>query len=314
MGRIWSGNNRAPWHDYSSRHIYHITLMKRPEVMPFGALAGDWRIKPGNPGCSYIKASPLGSIIKSCLREFSTINPNLKICQYALMPDHLHLIIFAENRLDEILGRKLAAFKVMVNRRAQIDSVFAKGFNDQILTTTRNLNVIYSYLRENPRRLAIRRAQPDFFSKVNSLLIGNLQCQAYGNMHLLANPFKEQVVIHRADSGEKRKSLRDTWLHCGGNGGVLVSPFISPAEKAIRSEAEELGAKVILITHEAFGERFKPAAHDFDLCSDGRLLILSLGLPQGTLLTRNLCLRMNALAQTVCTQIFVQGASFSEPS
>ena len=55
----------------------------------------------------------------------------------------------------------------------------------------------------------------------------------------------------------------------------------------------------ILITHEAFTDRFKPAAHDFELCAAGSLLIISLGLPAGTTLSRSHCLAMNALAEAI---------------
>ena len=53
-------------------------------------------------------------------------------------------------------------------------------------------------------------------------------------MLLLDNPFKEQVVVHRADSPEVRESNRRRWLYTAANGGVLVSPFISPDERGIR--------------------------------------------------------------------------------
>lgn len=301
MGRIWTGNTRAPWHDYCSRQIYHITLVKHPDAQAFGQLAGDWRLPKGTYGRSYIKASPLGKAIKSALREISNIHPALKIYQYALMPDHLHLLLSVEEQLDEILGRKIAAFKVVVNKKADTPNVFDKGFNDQILTTSRNLSVIYDYLRENPYRLAVRFANPDFFSHINQIKIGHSIYSAYGNLHLLDNPFKEQVVIHRADTPEKRKTNHDRWLHTGANGGVLVSPFISSAEKVIRTESEALGSKIILITHEAFPERYKPAAHDFALCTEGRLLIISLGLPNGSPLSRAHCLQMNALAEALQT-------------
>ena len=140
MGRDWTGNSRAPWQDYCSRQIYHITLLKRADVPSFGSLAGDWRIAPGSPGSSYIKASPLGKAIKDCLREIAAIHPALRVLQYALMPDHLHILLSVESRLDEILGRKLAFFKVTVNNRTGLPRVFDKGFNDQILTATRDLN------------------------------------------------------------------------------------------------------------------------------------------------------------------------------
>lgn len=74
--------------------------------------------------------------------------------------------------------------------------------------------------------------------------------------------------------------------------------------KALRREVEAIGGDIILITHEAFPERFKPAKHDFDLCSAGRLLIVALGRPPATPLSREICLAMNALASDIVNYTF----------
>ena len=303
MGKTWSGNCRARWHDYKHRQIYLITLKKRKEVSPFGRIAGDWRLPKGSDGRSYLEASPLGAIIKTCLKEISSIHPALKVFQYALMPDHLHILLSVEAELDEIVVRKLAAFKVMVNKRANLEKVFEKGFNDQIITSSRNLNVIYEYLRDNPYRLAVRYACRSYFTRVNNIMVCGKEVSVYGNFQLLSNPFKEQVVIHRADSEEVKIENLERWRHVGLNGGVLVSPFISPAEKAVREEAESQEMRIILITHEALPERFKPSAREFALCSEGRLLILSLGYPVGTVLSRAHCMQMNAFAKELSKQL-----------
>ena len=78
-------------------------------------------------------------------------------------------------------------------------------------------------------------------------------------------------------------------------GSILVSPFIHPDEKGIRSAAEELKGKIILIQHEEFGEKFKPARHDFNQCSQGSLLIISLDYPKDSALTKEICKEMNEL-------------------
>lgn len=297
----WSGNNRAEWHDYRDKCIYHITLKKNPDVADFGRICGDCDIAPGSPGSPYLAASALGRVVKESLKRLGEIHPALRLYQYALMPDHLHMLLSVESGLDEILGRKLAAFKVLVNKTAGEERVFMKGFNDQIIGPNRSLDSVFRYLRENPYRLAVRRRNPDFFRRVNSLSVGALDCDAYGNLQLLENPFKDQVVIHRADNAQQREWSRRRWLHNAANGGVLVSPFISPAEKSIRGEVESLGGKIILITHEAFPERFKPAKHDFSFCSEGRLLIISLGKAAPAPLTRADCLAMNELATKICS-------------
>lgn len=211
------------------------------------------------------------------------------------MPDHLHILLFVEYPTEDTLGKIIARFKIEVNKAAGTTGVFAKGFNDQILKSSRSLAVLYRYLRENARRLAVRRARPEFFRRVNALEIGVKTFQAYGNFQLLDCPFKEQVIVHRTDSSETRQKNREQWLYTAANGGVLVSPFISPAEKEIRKEAEEAEGRFILIISEPMEERYKPAGRDFELCEAGRLLIISANLP-GELSRKN-CLTMNEMAE-----------------
>ena len=289
---------RAPWHDYTSRCIYMVTLNKSPNVKAFGTLEGDCQIPAGQKGSPFVSATEIGCAIKDKIRNFHLIEPNIRILQYAIMPDHLHILLFVEYPTDIILGRIVAKFKVEVNKAAKTVEVFAKGFNDQILKGSRSLDTLFRYLRDNPRRLAVRRAFPEFFRRVNGLKIGERTYQAYGNFQLLECPFREQVVVHRADSPEIRQRKRDMWLYTAANGGVLVSPFISPAEKAIRTEAEEAGGRIILITNQTFEERYKPSGRDFELCEAGRLLIISANMPGD--LSRQACLTMNDLAGFIC--------------
>lgn len=286
---------RAPWHDYTQRCIYMITLNKNPLMENFGILQGDYRIQTGQKGAAFISSTALGKAIKNTLRRFNSTEPNVRVLQYALMPDHLHILLFVEYPTEDTLGKIIARFKIEVNKAAGITGVFAKGFNDQILKSSRSLAVLYRYLRENARRLAVRRARPEFFRRVNALEIGGKTFQAYGNFQLLDCPFKEQVIVHRADSSETRLKNREQWLYTAANGGVLVSPFISPAEKEIRKEAEESEGHFILIISEPMGERYKPTGRDFELCEAGRLLIISANLP-GELSRKN-CLTMNELAE-----------------
>lgn len=288
---------RAPWHDYTQRCIYMITLNKNPLMENFGILQGDYRIQTGQKGAAFISSTALGKAIKNTLRRFNSTEPNVRVLQYALMPDHLHILLFVEYPTEDTLGKIIARFKIEVNKAAGTTGVFAKGFNDQILKSSRSLAVLYRYLRENARRLAVRRARPEFFRRVNALEIGGKTFQAYGNFQLLDCPFKEQVIVHRADSSETRQKNREQWLYTAANGGVLVSPFISPAEKEIRKEAEEAGGRFILIISEPMEERYKPAGRDFELCEAGRLLIVSANLPGD--LSRQTCLTMNTLAQTI---------------
>lgn len=287
---------RSYSHNYRSRCIYHITLKKAPGVAEFGSLCGEY------PD-AVIARSRLGAIIEKNIRLMPDFNPAIKVLQYCIMPDHVHLLIFVTSVLDHHLGNYIGKLKVNIHQdyrnSAGIDlQVFEDDFYDCILYRSRSLDTLYKYIHENPRRLAIRKAHPDFFRRMNHLRIGDKNYQAYGNVQLLDNPFKEQVVVHRNDSAEIREHNRKMWLHTAANGGVLVSPFISADEKKIRDDAETDNGRFILITNEPLPERFKPTGRDFELCETGRLLIVSINLPGE--LSRRTCLAMNSLAEVIC--------------
>lgn len=290
---------RANWHDYRSPCRYLITLSKSPGIPPFSQIDGDWRLPVGTRGSSYTRWSPTGRVIADMLFHIGEIHPALRAEQYIVMPDHVHVLLWVQSILPEHLGLFIARFKNLINVASSTNHIFENGFNDQIVTNKRNLNSIFNYIRSNPYRLAIRKACPDFFTRCNNMIIGNTPCQLYGNIHLLDNPFKEQVIVHRADNDEIYSSNKDRWLYTAANGGVLVSPFISKREKEIRREAEELGGRFILITNRPYRDREKPSGKDFELCAEGRMLIIA---PQSPLdFSRSACQQMNSLANQIAT-------------
>lgn len=300
---IPNNKRRALWHDYRSRCIYMVTISKSPQAPEFGEI-----ININEPTQAYVDLSTLGEIIKEEIDATPLHHCEIKVLARIIMPDHLHALLFVITPIKKHLGEIIQAIKSTATRRIREAlsnpslSVFEDGFHDRILTRYGQLETIFRYIRENPYRLAMRRSRPDFFRRVNSLEIDGVKYQAYGNLQLLDNPFKEAVIVHRRDTQAERDHNRRLWLYTAAGGGVLVSPFISPAEKAIRAEADSLGGKTILITDRPFPDRFKPAARDFDRCTSGRLLIISAPAPDtDTPLSRSHCLAMNALASRIAS-------------
>lgn len=78
--------------------------------------------------------------------------------------------------------------------------------------------------------------------------------------------------------------------------------FISPGEKEVATAVLEGSAgAVILMKPDGFGEYFKPHGRYFDLCAQGRLLILACRPPVEvkTPFTREMCLNMNAWCRAI---------------
>lgn len=300
---IHNSKRRAPWHDYHSRCIYMVTVTKMPGVPIFGTV-----MNVNNPKKAFIKLTEIGKIICEEITATPSRNTAIRILEHIVMPDHFHILLYISQPIEKALGDIVQSIKASVTRRVRALlslsslTVFEKGFNDRIITQRGQLDILHRYIRENPRRLAARKAHPEYFTRVNTLRIGEGTYSAYGNFQLLDFPSKEQIVIHRADTSETLRHNRDLWLYTAANRGVLVSPFISQAEKDIRAEAEKVGGRFILITCEPMGERYKPSGSDFALCTEGRLLIISI--PSiSKILTRETCQRMNALASRVSKAI-----------
>lgn len=283
-------------HDYRSKCIYHITIGKDPGAADFSEISGPLTALA-------VRRSAIGAVIEKHLRNLPSLCSLLRVLQYIIMPDHIHFLVHATDRLERHIGSYFGMLKVGIRQELTArgiteQPVFTEDFHDRILRPTHSLDAIYKYIRQNPYRLAVRLSTPEFFQRRNNIIFEGREWQAYGNIQILENPFKEQVVIHRADTEEIRNQKRNRWIHTAANGGVLVSPFISKGEKAIREEAESFGGKTILLSNKPFAEREKPALHDFNECAKGKLLILS---PMGAMeASRSTFMYLNSIAAALC--------------
>ncbi|MBD5163781.1 MAG: hypothetical protein HDT09_03680 [Bacteroidales bacterium] len=289
---------RATWHDYQAPTIYMLTLTKNPEAPTFGTLCRDKQKPYNDPSAVHTYLSTLGSIVLNAIKNIASVIPDSRLLQYVIMPDHVHILLQIQKRLEQPLGYYIAHWKRSPLFPKFSFPIFTQGFNDRILRTDRSLDHIYNYIRQNPYRLIIRREHPDFFSHVRQLTLGTRKFEAYGNLFLLKNPFKAQVIVHRSDTDQQHAQNKNRWVYVAANGGVLVSPFISKREKEIRQVAEEVGGKLIVI-HSNLGERFKPSEHDSDLCLKGHLLILAPAERTNDKLSREVCLTLNKFANEI---------------
>ena len=183
--------------------------------------------------------------------------------------------------------------------------LFEKGYCDKILLRPGQLENWKRYLDDNPRRLAIKRQHPEYFTIMQHIDIGEWSCQAVGNRFLLSIPEKAAVIVHRAYSDTEFAQLKAQWLALGENGGVLVSAAIAPKEKEVMREAMDRGYLLILLRENGFPRLYKPAGEAFTACSEGRLLQIS---PwdyhmQRKIISRDQCLQLNRLAEEITNNI-----------
>lgn len=180
--------------------------------------------------------------------------------------------------------------------------LFERGYNDSILLRDGQLEAMKRYLAENPYRLAMKRSRPEMLRVREAVEIGSWRCSAVGNMALLWAARRLQVRVSRSIDAGLLAQEKERLLAAARAGAVLVSPSISPGEKAIMRAAFDEGLPVIALAGNGLDLLQKPSGERFYACAEGRLLILSpfAHTNNRTVITREACNTLNALAWEIC--------------
>ncbi len=312
----WAGDlkpsmkRRRIGHDYQGRCIYMITLVVKERQPLLGIITGNGETEP-----AVLEPSPLGLAVIQALKSIPQFYPAIEIWTHQLMPDHLHAIIFVKEPIPVHLGKIINGFKVGCNRvfrqykeQGIIQSdelgLWEDGYNDIILDRQGQLQNMKDYILDNPRRFAIKRFHPDLFRVQRNIQIGNLTFAALGNIFLLEAPVLLQVQCTRKLTDEQIKNTCNHFLSQSMNGAILVSPSISPGERAVMKAAFELGYPVIILQENGFAPLAKPGGRRFDACAAGRLLMLAPWEHHNDrkTISRDQCLTLNDMARTICSK------------
>ena len=263
-------------HNYRGPGVYFITINKAETTPPLAYL------DKSTTGRTVTRSTRAGDCVSAELKRIGEINPAIQIWSYVIMPDHIHVLLNVNSWITKPLGHYIGLLKGNISRlfwtvndSINRESFFVKGFNDRIILESDNLANVKRYIADNPRRLLLKQRNPELFTTVSGLIIDDRQFQTIGNIFLLDDFDIQPVRISSKYSPEQLQDWKRRWWRAILNGGVLVSPWIHPDEKHIRDVAIERGGRVIILQEQPFGERFKPAGSLFDLCLEGRLLIIA---------------------------------------
>jgi hypothetical protein len=279
-----------------------------------------------NPGIRFCRIASetftlndTGRTVQQHLLGIPGFYDQIKIGQYQIMPDHLHVLVHVVRDLPRgvTLQRVIRGFKLGVNK-ACVElkggtriRIFEKGMNDSLVFGREHLEREVAYIRDNVRRYRLRRANPDLFRKPRVLITldDSTPLWGFGNHFLLKHPRRLRVQFSRQLPEAEWPRIREELAYWLEQGYVFVSPFISPFEKRVMREVVVQGGRAIRLTHRFFGERYKPSGQLFDLCCQGRLLEISVAgaFPRYARLDRTACLRLNAVAGELAPTQWSQG-------
>lgn len=320
---------RMEKHDYTSSCIYLITVTTEGRQRLLGTLVGD------SAATAAIEPTPLGAYVAEAFRQTATETTKktgcrVQVLHYQIMPDHFHGILYVRDTLpaDYALGKIVAAWKSActhalwaspsfsapfsaphLSTENKTKPLFSRGFNDRILFRRGQLKTWVAYLDDNPRRLWLKWHFPDRLRKVYDFTAGTKghRYTAVGNTFLVTYPERLQVHCHRNLTAEQIQQEVEKYLKEAHRGTVLVSPFISPAEKAVFEACYRERLPMIHIVSRGLDGKFNyPSGRDLSGCSDGFLLVLApyadySAETAAARITRAQCLDMNAYAADLAT-------------
>ena len=334
-----SMQRRCVGHDYTGRQMYMVTMVTEGRRPLFGQVVGRSDGQAGSADEPRCVLSELGEAVKNEWWGIPGYYPEVEIVALQMMPDHLHGILFVTRKMEVHIGHVLGGFKTGCNRhfrrlhgvpyvaakpqlteppqqaarrppegkrdRSRDDRrhglLFAPGYNDRLLLRAGQLDTWLNYLRDNPRRLLLKREHPDLFRVQRNVQVAGLTFSAIGNLFLALRPLRMQVQCSRRMTEADIEAYKQRMLAAARGGAVLVSPSISPGEKTVMRAAFDEGLPLIFLQENGFTDLAKPGGRRMEACSRGQLLILA---PwehhnEHTTISRRQCLDLNLMAKMI---------------
>lgn len=317
--------------EYHVSAIYYITFVTHDHKRVLGDLNRDVR----DP---QVTLSDIGKYMLEQWERMPAMQAEkgrkVSVLGQQVMPDHFHGVLRVEDPLTEGVGEIVRAFKDAcageyrrIYRPSGAEPLWEDSCDDIIYYRKGRLENILRYVQDNPRRAVMRASQPDFYRKRLHITISGIDFAAYGNLFLLRRPWKEQVFCHRwRMEGDKRdystpyetteefRREREAWLEAAEDGAVLVTPGISRGEQQLVKDCMEQELPLIHLQMEPITESWHPEYRRYELCSKGKLLILSPwqldeqgevnGVPANTSYSR--FHNLNAIAEMLCGEEYLE--------
>jgi len=245
-------HRRADWRDYGATGLYMVTLCIEGRQGLFGHLEGDIRAKRGSAGFPHIVPSRLGRVVlDEELPKIHRFYHQIELWQTALMPDHLHLLLYVREplppgkRLGHIIGSfmggcsrawwaQMEAEESMTEKTAANAAgtaaagtvaavpvasaavkprapLYERGYHDRIIRRPGMLENIKRYMSDNPLRALMRRQLPQLMERRLHLRVNTHDYAAFGALFLLKRAEKEQVFYHRRDKETGLPTEQTEW-------------------------------------------------------------------------------------------------------
>ena len=144
---------RIPGYNYSKPNYYFVTICSYEKECIFG-----------EPGC----LNQNGKAAELCLQKIQDIYPWIRVDKYVVMPNHVHVILIADEADEQIpitsvVGQYKMAVTKMVRKLNPGKKVWQRSFHDHVIRSQKSYEKIWNYIEDNPRKWE----EDCFYMKIN---------------------------------------------------------------------------------------------------------------------------------------------------
>ena len=157
----------------------------------------------------------------------------------------------------------------------------AAYYHERILHAPGQLRRMIDYVKDNPRRLWLKRRNPDLFRLHRQTVVAGLTFTSLGNHFLLNWPDCQTVEMSRSATHSQIADQLCLAQGAAHNGAVTYTAAISTGEKLIARTLREQGYPLVVLLNDGFPKEgspyaryYKPGGVYFEACSRGELLLL----------------------------------------
>ena len=145
---------QAPWHrkkirlseyDYSEKGAYFVTFCtKNRNAILSHITSGESPLHPPE-----VHLTDIGTLVESCVLQIPARYPGVNVDSYAIMPNHVHLLIRFTTENCPKLGQIVQQLKGAVTKQCGIP-IWQEKYYDHVIRDETDYLTKYQYIQNNP--------------------------------------------------------------------------------------------------------------------------------------------------------------------
>ena len=145
-------------YDYATPGAYFITICTHEKRCVFGNI-----VQGNNVGEAHLVYSPIGEIARKCLLNVAAHYENVKVDNWVIMPNHVHILLqvteglnpFPTKKFDisNVVGKyKAAVTRAVGNAFMHSGRLWQSSFYDHVVRNDEDYQNIWKYISGNPSK------------------------------------------------------------------------------------------------------------------------------------------------------------------